>query len=201
MPLKIGIRYVIFQKQINCMVRKLSLVLLVGILSSSCGMVKRGTVPWEERKKKETIEAAIVATKVPNPKPVASGSLSKSEKAIKSSLDLAYKDWKGVPYVLGGTGYKGVDCSSFMQIVFEDYFEIKLPRNTREQMKEGSSVKRNKIKLGDMVFFKTGRDSYHVGVMVNNEQFLHASTSSGVMISGLQERYWADAYLTTRRIL
>ncbi len=183
------------------MIRNLQIIILFGILTSSCGMVKRGTIPWEERKKKETVEAAIAATKVSNPEPESSVRLSKDEKAIKSALDLAYKDWKGVPYILGGAGYTGVDCSSFMQIVFGDYFEIKLPRNTREQMKEGSSVKRNKIKLGDMVFFKTGRDSYHVGVMVNNEQFLHASTSSGVMISGLQERYWADAYLTTRRVL
>ncbi len=184
------------------MIRNFTLVLLFGILASSCGMVKRGTIPWEERKKNEAIEAAIAATSASNePVNTNNARLSKGEKEIKSSLDLAYKDWKGVPYVLGGTGYNGVDCSSFMQIVFSDYFEIDLPRNTREQMKEGSSVKRNKIKLGDMVFFKTGRDSYHVGVMINNEQFLHASTSSGVMISGLQERYWADAYLTTRRIL
>ena len=199
--MKIGIRYVIFQKQIYRMIRNFSLVLVFGILASSCGMVKRGTIPWEEREKQETIEAAIAATRVSTPEPENPVRLSRGEKAIKSSLDLAFKDWKGVPYVLGGTGYNGVDCSSFMQIVFADYFEIDLPRNTREQMKEGSSVKRNKIKLGDMVFFKTGRDSYHVGVMINNEQFLHASTSSGVMISGLQERYWADAYLTTRRIL
>ncbi len=182
------------------MIRSFTLVLLFGILASSCGMVKRGTIPWEERKKKETIQVAIAATRVPEPE-VNTGRLSRGERAIKSSLDQAYKDWKGVPYVLGGSGYNGVDCSSFMQIVFADYFEMDLPRNTREQMKEGSSVRRNKIKLGDMVFFKTGRDSYHVGVMINNEQFLHASTSSGVMISGLQERYWADAYLTTRRIL
>lgn len=182
------------------MIRSFTLVLLFGTIASSCGMVKRGTIPWEERKKKETFEAAIIATRVSEPE-VSSGRLSRGERAIKSSLDQAYEDWKGVPYVLGGSGYNGVDCSSFMQIVFADYFEMDLPRNTREQMKEGSSVRRNKIKLGDMVFFRTGRDSYHVGVMINNQQFLHASTSSGVMISGLQERYWADAYLTTRRIL
>jgi cell wall-associated NlpC family hydrolase len=168
-------------------------------------MVKRGTIPWEERARQEA-EAEIAERNKPEVPTTISAStsgsnLSKDERAIKSSLDLAYKDWKGIPYVLGGSGYNGVDCSSFMQIVFEDYFQIRLPRNTREQMKEGSSVRRNRIKMGDMVFFKTGRDSYHVGVMVNEQQFLHASTSSGVMISGLQEKYWSDRYLTTRRIL
>lgn len=171
------------------------------MLVSSCGIVKKGTIPWEERDRKREIEVPVAAAVAKATDTNAILKLSKGEKEIKSSLDLAFKDWKGVPYVLGGTGYSGVDCSSFMQIVFADYFELELPRNTREQMKVGKSVKKNRIKLGDMVFFKTGRNSYHVGVMINNEQFLHASTSSGVMISGIQERYWANAYLTTRRVL
>ena len=183
---------------------KAVLLVLVGVLVSSCGMVRRGTAPWERgrtplgRIDPNPPAGSSVPEITTGP---ATADLSRNERKIKGQLDEAFKDWKGVPYVLGGEGYSGVDCSSFMQIVFEDYFEIKLPRNTRDQMKTGSSVRRNKIKLGDMVFFKTGRDSYHVGVMINNEQFMHASTSSGVMISGLQERYWADAYLTTRRIL
>ncbi|RNC84537.1 MAG: hypothetical protein ED557_06040 [Balneola sp.] len=177
------------------------LVLIVGLFTTSCGMVKRGTIPWEERAKKEAERPIVATSDTPEETPEPPRNLSKDERAIKSSLDVAFKDWQGVPYLLGGTGYEGVDCSAFMQVVFEDYFEIELPRNTRQQMKVGKSVKKNKIRLGDMVFFKTGRDTYHVGVMVNNEQFMHASTSSGVMISGLQERYWANAYLTTRRIL
>ncbi|MEQ9309592.1 MAG: NlpC/P60 family protein [Balneolaceae bacterium] len=183
------------------MYQKLYILILIGLLVSSCGLVKRGTIPWEERAKEKVNKPSIAIATATIPSTNGNVKLSKGEKEIKSSLDLAFKDWKGVPYVLGGTGYNGVDCSSFMQIVFADYFEIELPRNTREQMKEGSSVKKNKIQLGDMIFFKTGRNSYHVGVMINNEQFLHASTSSGVMISGIQERYWANAYLTTRRIL
>lgn len=184
------------------MVKQTALLLALGLILTSCGMVKRGTIPWEQGVEQE---AKPNGSSLPTAASVAASSrsanLSKSEKAIVEALDIAYKDWKGVPYVLGGSGYNGVDCSSFMQIVFEDYFQIKLPRNTREQMKIGSSVRRNRIQLGDMVFFKTGRDSYHVGVMVNDQQFLHASTSSGVMISGLEEAYWSDRYLTTRRIL
>ena len=130
-----------------------------------------------------------------------SETLSKGEKNIQESLGVAFKDWKGVPYVLGGMGYNGVDCSSFMQIVFEDYFGLKLPRNTRDQIKVGKSVKQKSITLGDLVFFQTGKNTLHVGVMVNNREFMHASTSSGVMISGLQEKYWSDRYLTARRIL
>lgn len=176
------------------MVIRVLILILAGLTLSSCGMLKRGTSPWEVRAKKEA-ESAMAVTRSPN-----TANLSGDDKKIAGALDVAYKDWKGVPYILGGTSYKGIDCSAFMQVVFEDYFELKLPRTTREQMKVGSSVRKNRIKTGDMVFFKTGRDTYHVGVMINNEQFLHASTSRGVTISALRSQYWENVYLTTRRI-
>jgi|AntRauTorcE11898_2_1112593.scaffolds.fasta_scaffold50669_2 cell wall-associated NlpC family hydrolase len=120
---------------------------------------------------------------------------------ILSALNQAHTDWKGAPYVLGGSGIGGVDCSSFSQIVFEDYFGIELPRNTRQQLQVGSSVRRNYMQPGDLVFFRTGRNLMHVGIVMEGDRFLHASVSSGVMISRLNQRYWASKYLTTRRIL
>lgn len=179
-------------------------LLFVWVLVASCGLVKRGTIPWEERAKKtEVTSPSSITEPVPNisTSTVESRALSKDEKKLRSKLDEAFKDWKGVPYVLGGNGYDGVDCSSFLQIVFADYFNVKLPRVTGDQIKSGKSVKKNNIRIGDLVFFKTGRKIMHAGVMINDQQFMHASTSSGVMISALQERYWSDAYLTTRRVL
>ena len=188
------------------MIIKFRLLLLLGVLVPACGVVKRGTIPWEKQKKEKKEEITVINEAKATPvvtieKEAEKEKFSKSEKALKKSLDEAFGDWKGVPYLLGGTGYEGVDCSSFMQIVFEDYFEIKLPRNTKEQIKTGKSVKKRNITIGDLVFFKTGKNLLHVGVMVNSQQFMHASTSSGVMISGLQERYWSDRYLTTRRVM
>lgn len=121
--------------------------------------------------------------------------------AVQTALQQAYNDWKGTPYVLGGSGIGGVDCSSFTQIVFEDYFGIDLPRNTREQIQVGSSVRRNTMRPGDLVFFRTGRSLLHVGILIEGNSFLHASVSSGVMISNLDQRYWATKYLATRRVL
>lgn len=179
-------------------------LLLIWILFASCGLVKRGTVPWEERAKKPEAEKspAITSPEVAlTTSTVESRALSKDEKKLRSKFDEAFKDWKGVPYVLGGNGYDGVDCSSFLQIVFSDYFNVQLPRVTGDQIRSGKSVKKNNIRIGDLVFFKTGRKTLHAGVMINDQQFMHASTSSGVMISALQERYWSDVYLTTRRVL
>ena len=119
---------------------------------------------------------------------------------ILNTLYKAHTDWKGTPYILGGTGIGGVDCSSFVQIVFDDYFGIKLPRNTRQQLRESASVRRNYTRPGDLVFFKTGRNLLHVGIVLERDRFLHASVSSGVVISRLDQRYWATKYLAARRI-
>lgn len=179
-------------------IRKFSTILFAGVLLSSCGVVKRGTIPWESNPPISNPESIPLAS---TPTPFVSKNDSKNEKEIKESLEVAYKDWKGVPYLLGGSGYSGIDCSAFMQVIFEDYFSRKIPRTTREQMGVGKNIRKKNVSTGDMVFFKTGAKTYHVGVMVNNEQFLHASTSSGVMISNLNDRYWQETYLTTRRIL
>ena len=120
---------------------------------------------------------------------------------ILDALNQAHIDWKGTPYILGGSGIGGVDCSSFTQIVFSDYFGVELPRNTRQQIRVGNSIRRSFMRPGDLVFFKTGRNLLHVGIVMDNERFLHASVSSGVMISNLRQRYWATKYLASRRIL
>ena len=168
---------------------RISLVLLSGLFFISCGVVKRGTIPWEDTTIVDGARASVPLN------------YSKSERELRGKLDDAFANWKGTRYVLGGTNSRGIDCSAFIQIVYKDYLGVPLPRTTREQMKVGSSVRKRNIKIGDMVFFKTGRDTFHVGIMINGEQFMHASTSSGVTISNLQNQYWVSTYLTTRRIL
>ena len=108
--------------------------------------------------------------------------------------------WQGVPYVLGGTSRNGVDCSAFVMIVMREQFGINLPRTTREQMQVGVRVRRSRLRVGDLVFFQTGRTTYHVGIMLDNKRFLHASTSRGPMISSLDERYWSQRYHRSRRV-
>lgn len=156
----------------------------------SCGVVPRGTAPAPER----TVES-------PRTQPTPSLSTPTRITDVERGLQSAYEEWKGTPYILGGSGIGGVDCSSFMQIVFRDQFGVTLPRNTREQLRAGSSVRRNAIRSGDLIFFQTSRNVLHVGVAMRDGDFIHASTSAGVMISNLDENYWNSRYLGTRRIL
>ena len=111
-------------------------------------------------------------------------------------------EWAGTPYVLGGSGRKGVDCSGFVQTTFFDRFGIKLPRQTKDQANYGQYIDKADIQTGDLVFFKTGRgpNGYHVGIYVKEDKFLHASTKGGVIYSSLNSDYWRKAYWQARRI-
>jgi len=72
--------------------------------------------------------------------------------------------------------------------------------NIRNCINCGREVEKAQIQTGDLVFFKTGRTTFHVGVMINRGEFLHASTSNGVKISELSFPYWSENYLSTKRI-
>lgn len=116
-------------------------------------------------------------------------------------LEDAHRQWLGTPYLLGGVGRRGIDCSAFIREVYKEYFNVSLPRHTRDQIREGRSVRRSGIRAGDMIFFETSRGVLHVGIAMQDGRFLHASTSKGVTISDLGNRYWSKRFLRARRVI
>lgn len=120
---------------------------------------------------------------------------------IKSRLMDQYSDWKGVRYRMGGTSKRGIDCSAFVQTTFREQFGLDLPRSTYEQEDTGKSIQRGKLRPGDLVLFRAGSTGRHVGIYLGNDNFVHASTSSGVMISNLNDAYWKNRYRDARRVL
>ena len=120
--------------------------------------------------------------------------------AVKSQLMQLHKEWKGTPYRFGGMSKRGIDCSGFVLLGFEQKFGLSLPRTTDEQRAVGKSVSKGNLRAGDLVFFKTGWSTRHVGIYIGNHQFLHASTSQGVMISSLDNSYWKQKYWLSRRV-
>jgi len=123
-----------------------------------------------------------------------------NQTAVKRQLLKQYKKWKGTPYRYGGTSLSGVDCSAFVQNTFHSKLGYKIPRTTRTQIKVGKKVSKSKLKVGDIVFFKTGRNALHNGIYLGGSQFMHASSSKGVTLSSLNNSYWKRTYLTSRRI-
>lgn len=120
---------------------------------------------------------------------------------IKSKLLNQYASWKGVRYRLGGDSRRGIDCSAFVQRTFREQFGMDLPRSTYEQQEMGHKIQRNKLRVGDLVLFRAGSTGRHVGIYLGNDQFVHASTSSGVIISKMTEDYWNKRYQEGRRVL
>jgi len=94
------------------------------------------------------------------------------------------------------------DCSSFTQYVFAQ-FGIKLDWGTRYQKNAGQAVSKSNLKKGDLVFFGTSGSSInHVGIYIENGNFIHNTPSkNGLSINSLTSGYWADKYISARRVL
>lgn len=132
---------------------------------------------------------------------VLSGNVLANDAAARRDALLAYySDWAGTRYKLGGTSQNGVDCSSFIQALFQDKFQTSLPRSSREQMVLGQRVDPSDLRSGDLVFFRTGPTRRHVGVYVGANKFMHVSSSSGVEIARLHTPYWQRHFITARRV-
>lgn|SRR5690606_2512942 len=113
----------------------------------------------------------------------------------------------GTPYRFGGTSRSGIDCSAFVQRVFE-IFDYQLPRVSSAQAKEGTAISKEELRAGDLVFFATtGRGHVsHVGIVHSvredgEVEFIHASSSQGVTVTPLSDSYWAKRFLYAKRIL
>ena len=102
--------------------------------------------------------------------------------------------WIGTPHKMGGTTRDGVDCSGFVCQVYKDVYGITLPRSSG-QMEQVCDLYKSKgdLKEGDLVFFGKGRVN-HVGIFIKNDRFVHTSTSKGVVVGSLEEKYWKDNY-------
>ena len=120
---------------------------------------------------------------------------------IESSLRRTVSEWEDTPYRFGGSTRAGADCSGFVMRVYDDVFGIELPRTTRQQVHVGRSLSRSQLRAGDLVLFRTGNTTRHVGIYLSDGEFAHVSTTDGVTVSSLELPYWQESYWTSRRIL
>ncbi len=186
--------------------KKIVLIIIIIVSFSNCKSSKRA-------KRKKTTTSRIIIKK--------SNALKKTDKVIgnnnnsskpntftisESIINYA-KQFKGVRYKWGGTSKSGMDCSG---LIFESFRanNVLLPRISRDMAKRGKKLLLKDVTKGDLLFFKTGnrRNSInHVGLIIaiknNNIQFIHATTSKGVITSWLNENYWLKAFYEARRVL
>lgn len=107
---------------------------------------------------------------------------------------------RGAPYRNGGAAPDGFDCSGFVQYVFGQH-GVPMPRETREQFRTGRGVDRRTLQPGDLVFFTTvAPGASHVGIMIGDDQFVHAPSERGVVrVERLSSSYWSRRFVGARR--
>jgi LysM repeat protein len=133
--------------------------------------------------------------------PAASPTLGKWNNSEERNLLVrVVKTFLGVPYKLGGSTLRGIDCSAFVKKIYE-IFNINLPRTTREQFSVGKKVEKDQLEEGDLVFFKRRGNSAHVGIYIGENQFVHASSSNRqVKIDYLDTPYYHKRFLRGVRV-
>jgi cell wall-associated NlpC family hydrolase len=114
------------------------------------------------------------------------------------------QDYIGTPYKFGGTTKEGMDCSGLIFTAFKEIGE-QIPRVSYKQAEHFEEIKKEEIKIGDLVYFKVNSSRInHTGIISrieNREEiyFLHASTSTGVREDNLLSKYWKSKFVKVTR--
>ncbi|TYA92344.1 C40 family peptidase [Seonamhaeicola marinus] len=167
------------------MIKKLLLITILILTFSNCG----------SSKKVKTQNASTTKT--------APKKLTKAERIVSYA-----KQFKGVRYKWGGTTKAGMDCSGLVYESFRAHGTY-LPRISRDMAKKGKKVNLKDVKEGDLLFFRTkkrgGRKVNHVGLVTKANsktiEFIHSTSSKGVIITKLSEDYWNKAFVEARSLL
>lgn len=117
-------------------------------------------------------------------------------------LGMLLQSYLGTPYGARTKAGIGVDCSLFTQQVMWRFNRTELARTAQDQFLQGQPVSTRRLEFGDLVFYRTeGRSISHVGIYVGYNEFIHASSSRGVIVSHMGEKYWAERFAGARRVL
>lgn len=112
--------------------------------------------------------------------------------------------WLGTPYRYAGVDKgSGVDCSGMVMKVYETVTGEKIPRNSAKQAEFCSRLDAGEVDAGDLIFFATGSDPEkvsHVGIIIDNENFIHASSSKGVVVSKYTAPYYKRTFMMFGRV-
>jgi cell wall-associated NlpC family hydrolase len=120
---------------------------------------------------------------------------------VKNITTFQYIDgWLGTRYCMGGTTKRCIDCSAFTQSFYSALYNTTIPRTARNQYSAAQRVSKSELQEGDLVFFNTRGGISHVGVYLQNNKFVHATSSKGIMISDLSDSYWSHRYVSAGKL-
>lgn len=107
----------------------------------------------------------------------------------------------GTPYLFGGTTPQGFDCSGLVYYSYQS-LGMRVPRTTRQLARQATTLKKNEIMPGDLLFFQTfGNKVSHVGIYAGENQFIHAAKSGeNVSYANIEEPYWRARLIKAGRL-
>ena len=112
----------------------------------------------------------------------------------------------GGSYVYGGknlTESGGVDCSSFVREIYEEY-GYQLDQTTYTQINQGDIVdisggNYENLQPGDLIFYGSIDNPHHVAIYAGNGQIVHAATSTRGICTN--DMLWEGTPCAARRII
>ncbi|MCP4580046.1 MAG: hypothetical protein GY839_00400 [candidate division Zixibacteria bacterium] len=111
------------------------------------------------------------------------------------------RSYLGLPYRYGGRNKNGFDCSGLVNRVYTEALGMKLPRTTGKLFELSYQINSRQAGTGDLAFFRIkGARIDHVGIMINRYEFIHASTSRGVIVSNFKSDYYRKHFAGIRRL-
>jgi len=120
-----------------------------------------------------------------------------------SALAVHAMGFMGVPYKWGGNDAQtGLDCSGFVQAVYQQITGVVLPRTSERQAAATQAIGPHELVPGDLVFFNTMQQPYsHVGIYIGEGRFVHAPrTGSRIKLERLSAPYWSARFEGGRRV-
>jgi len=197
------------------MLQKLTALLLI-LLLSSCGSLIDHIRERQQATRTKDDKGRIVKIEIPDGEDVTV--IKEEETKVKvdyfkdkwgiklngnENLKLlqSIDEWLGVPYKDAGTTKIGVDCSGLTKAIYKEVYNIDLARRSHDVYLQSVEVSRSSLTDGDLIFFKLKYSEVsHVGIYISNGNFVHASSSSGVIISNLSEKYYTEGFYKAGRI-
>lgn len=193
------------------------------VMKEIASLNNRDVVAYEPVNKKEISKGGPNKTEIEFTKtsPVKKGSVIVADEKTDSDFEpepyesyLAQQivnnamQFEGVRYRGGGTTKDGMDCSGMVYATFR-IFDITLPRSSYDMATAGTEVELSEVKKGDLLFFDNNRRRNrinHVGIVVEvtpegEVKFLHSSTSSGVIVSSMNEDYHSRTFVKAKRVI
>ena len=123
------------------------------------------------------------------------------ETLVNINLFSKIDEWWATKYCMGGSSKTCIDCSAFSVMIMRDVYGLNLPRTAQEQYNQSEHIALEDLKEGDLVFFHTqGKAISHVGIYIANNKFIQASTSAGVTITDLNDKYWQPKFKGAGRV-